>query len=421
MDKRADIDIKLPVSESNIPSVTILYHFFHPDDVVSARHFSDMAEEFVQRGWNVRVLTSNRYCRYPKKKISDRKEIWRNILIHRVSRPSWDQSRNIQRLLNSAWMIAGWSWQVLRSPKTDYYIVGSDPQFSQIIFPFLKLFSKHKQIVYWCFDLFPEAIIVDNKSRVQVLLAMFMSYITAFCYKFVNIAVDLGPCMKKRLKKYAHFSRITTFTPWALKEPKDIPNQDQKVRNELFGQAKLGLLYSGNLGAAHEYKLFLKLARQVKEVSNDIIFTFACRGNRTKELYKDLRDDDVNVRIASFAPESELEKRLAAADIHLLSLRENWDGIVVPSKFFGSLAVGRPLLYSGSKESDIGKWIQKYGCGLILDGDDNNMDRIIVYLLSCIENKTKLQEWQENAFRAYHENFSKKIVMDGWDEMLRSN
>jgi len=203
--------------------------------------------------------------------------------------------------------------------------------------------------------------------------------------------------------------------------PQNIPAQDKNVRNELFGQAKLGLLYSGTLGTAHEYKLFLTLARKLKAVTTEIVFTFACRGNRTQELYKDLRDDDVNIRIASFAPESELERRLASADIHLLSLRKEWDGIVVPSKFFGSLAVGRPLLYSGSKESDIGNWIQKYDCGLILDGNTSNMDNLVEYLVSCIKNKAKLQTWQKNAFRAYHDNFSKKIVMDGWDEKLRSN
>jgi hypothetical protein len=410
----------MPDSVVNMPSVTILYHFFYPDDVVSARHFADLAEEFAQRGWAVKVLTSNRYCRYSQKKVLARKEIWRNILIQRVSRPAWNQSRNILRLLNAAWMITGWSWQVFRRSKTDYYIVGSDPQFSQIIFPFLRLCIRRKQIVFWCFDLYPEAIIADNKSRIQVALARLMCHIMALCYKFVDIAADLGPCMKRRLSKYVHSCNLSTFTPWALKEPKNIPSQDQAIRYELFGKAKLGLLYSGTLGTAHDYKLFLTLARKLKTVNADIVFTFACRGNRTKELYRDLRENDVNIRIASFAPESELEKRLAAADIHLLSLRKEWDGIVVPSKFFGSLAVGRPLLYSGSKESDIGKWIQKYECGLILDGNDRNMETIVEYLVSFASNIEKLKGWQKNAFRAYHDNFSKKIVMDEWDAMMRS-
>jgi colanic acid biosynthesis glycosyl transferase WcaI len=41
----------------------IFYHYFYPDDVISARHFADFAEELFKRGWHVSVLTSNRGCR----------------------------------------------------------------------------------------------------------------------------------------------------------------------------------------------------------------------------------------------------------------------------------------------------------------------------------------------------------------------
>ncbi|MCX5907574.1 MAG: hypothetical protein NTY64_10405, partial [Deltaproteobacteria bacterium] len=64
-----------------MPSAAILYHFFHPDDVVSARHFSEFAEELAKRGWSVTVLTSNRYCRYRGRKISLPEEEWKGIRI----------------------------------------------------------------------------------------------------------------------------------------------------------------------------------------------------------------------------------------------------------------------------------------------------------------------------------------------------
>ncbi|NLE89793.1 MAG: glycosyltransferase family 4 protein, partial [Dehalococcoidales bacterium] len=47
----------------NQRSILILYHFYPPDDVISARHFSDLAEGLANRGWDVTVYTSNRYCR----------------------------------------------------------------------------------------------------------------------------------------------------------------------------------------------------------------------------------------------------------------------------------------------------------------------------------------------------------------------
>ena len=143
------------------PSVTLLYHFFYPDDVVSARHFGDMAEELVKRGWDVNVLTSNRYCRYPRRRIPQRVETWNGVQIYRVRRPGFDQSRNIPRLLNLAWMLTGWSYQVLRT-KPGLVVVGTDPQLSQLIFPVLKRVSRRSRIATWCFDLHPEATIADD-------------------------------------------------------------------------------------------------------------------------------------------------------------------------------------------------------------------------------------------------------------------
>lgn len=80
-----------------------------------------------------------------------------------------------------------------------------------------------------------------------------------------------------------------------------------------------------------------------------------------------LTKEDTNIRLAGFATEAELERRLAAADIHLISLRRGWEGIVVPSKFFGALAIGRPVLFSGPEESCIARWIADEKLGCVLD------------------------------------------------------
>src|SRR5207247_168597 len=94
---------------------------------------------------------------------------------------------------------------------------------------------------------------------------------------------------------------------------------------------------------------------------------FAVRGNRADELRAAIRPDDDNVQLAGFAPEEALEARLAAADIHLVSLRPEWSGVVVPSKFFGALAVGRPVLFAGPRDCGIARWIEEHGVGWVLE------------------------------------------------------
>src|SRR5439155_22933525 len=153
---------------------------------------------------------------------------------------------------------------------------------------------------------------------------------------------------------YRPGKKQVTLVPWALVEPASPPKPDPATRRELFGDAALTLLYSGNFGRAHSYDEFLALARALR--GDPLSICFAVRGNRADELRREVRADDANIRFAGFAPESELETRLGAADIHLVSLRPEWTGIVVPSKFFGSLASGRPVIFAGDPKSALARW-----------------------------------------------------------------
>jgi hypothetical protein len=89
------------------PRLLLCYHFFHPDPVVSARMFSDLAQEQERRGWRVTVLTSNRLWHAPAE-ILPARQSWSGVDIRRLFRPPFDQARPRQRLANSAWMVSGW-------------------------------------------------------------------------------------------------------------------------------------------------------------------------------------------------------------------------------------------------------------------------------------------------------------------------
>ncbi|MGD0237029.1 MAG: glycosyltransferase family 4 protein [Syntrophorhabdales bacterium] len=399
------------------PSVTILYHFFHPDDVVGARQFSDFARELAHRGWDVTVLTSNRCWGHSKAEISIARENWHGVRIIRVSRFGWNQANNVLRIGNALWIMMGWLVRLLRLPRTDVIVVGSDPQFSQLIFPAIKALIRPKALVYWCFDLFPEAILADGASRPVRWLARVVQPFIKRTYRSVDLMVDLGPCMRKRLNLYDHSARRETLTPWALFEPEAPEQPDPSVRRSMFGDADLTLLYSGNMGKAHDFMPFLHLARLLNRINPRIIFCFACRGNRMAELKHAITSGDTNIRLIPFADESQLGKQLSAADIHLVSLRPEWEGIVVPSKFFGSLAVGRPVIYAGPANSSIAAWVRELDLGLVLS--QRNFKDVAEQVLDIAKDPHMLASWQKNAFEAYQRCFAKKTIMDAWNAALR--
>ncbi|HME46307.1 MAG TPA: glycosyltransferase family 4 protein [Syntrophorhabdales bacterium] len=399
------------------PSVTILYHFFHPDDVVGARQFSDFAKELVHRGWDVTVLTSNRYWGRPKAKIATAEENWNGVRIIRVARFGWNQAHDFLRIGNALWMMMGWLVKLLQLPRTDVIVVGSDPQFSQLIFPAIKTLIRPKLLVHWCFDLFPDAILADGVRGPVRWGAKLVRYVVRKAYQPVDLMVDLGPCMRRRLSQHDHNARCETLTPWALFEPDKLEQPDLSVRHSMFGDADLALLYSGNMGKAHDFMPFLQLARVLNRINPRIIFCFACRGNRMAELKQAITPRDTNIRLIPFTDESQLGKQLRAADIHLLSLRPEWEGIVVPSKFFGSLAVGRPVLYAGPEDSSIAAWVRELDLGLLLT--DRNFRDVTEQVLAIAKDPRVLALWQKNAFEAYQHHFSRKNIMDAWNAALR--
>lgn len=399
------------------PQLALLYHYFHPDDVVSARHFSDLAAGLAERGWQVTARPANRLCRDQAPRLP-RRESWQGVSIRRVHRPDFRQATNRGRLANAFWMLAAWSWAALitRRQRHEVMLVGTDPILGVVAALPWKLFRRQAHVAHWCFDLYPDAAIADGMLSANSRLVRWLHRLTAAAYRRCDMIADLGACMGRRLQRIEPECNPQTITPWALVEPEVPPAPDSDIRRGLFGDAKLALLYSGSFGRAHGSDEFLALARRLR--SGDAAFCFAGRGNRVDELRAAVSPDDTNIRFAGFAPEDELEKRLAACDLHLVSLRPEWTGTVVPSKFFGALAAGRGVVFAGSPESAIAGWIREHNVGWVLTPD--TIDEVADQLQALAAAPEQLAAMRARCHAVYHAHFSKRRMIDRWDAELRS-
>lgn len=405
------------MNQPSKPHAVLLYHYFHPDDVVSARLFSDLAEELVTRGWDVTAVPCNRGCRdeavtYPEA------EDWNGVRIRRAWRPATPQASNRGRLLNAAWMIAAWAKAAAIIPRRrrEVVVVGTDPVLGVLATLPWRAFRRRTAVVHWCHDLYPEAPVADGMVREDAPSVRILKRVLAAAYQRCDVIADLGGCMRGLLARYGSHARQTTLTPWSLVEPARPVGVDPATRRELFGDARLGLLYSGNFGRAHGYAEFLTLARAVRGES--VHFCFAGRGNRVDELCKAVAADDANVSFAGFAPEADLEKRLGACDLHLVSLRPEWTGAVVPSKFFGALATGRGVLFAGDPRSAIARWVEEYRVGWVLTPDA--VPAVAADLRRLAAAPGGLLALRDRCHAVYHEHFSKARQLDRWDAELRA-
>jgi colanic acid biosynthesis glycosyl transferase WcaI len=397
------------------PRLLVLYHFFHPDQVVSARIFSDFAAEQARRGWDVTALTCNRshgddVARFPPD------EVWNDVRIRRVFRPAWSQKKPLPRLGNSAWLLSAWLVETTKLGAFDAIVVGSDPSFAASIAIPLRAARPRTPIIHWCLDVFPDAGEAEWTGATRLLSPPARAIMSA-AYRCCDVVVDLGPCMRARLERYGGSPRRETLTPWALVEPERPADPDPAVRRELFGDAKIGLLYAGSMSRSHDFVSLLELARACRARAGDeIAMCFACTGTNLPALRAAVRPDDSNVRFAPFSAEATIALRFEAADFHLGSLRPDFTGIVVPSKFFAALAVARPFIFAGRSDAAIATWIREHGVGFELS--PGQADAVAARLVALKDDDAGLRAGRANALAIYRRHFTKRLVNDRWSALL---
>jgi len=282
--------------------------------------------------------------------------------------------------------------------------------------PFWKLFKPKTKIVHWCFDLYPEAIFADGLLRETSSAGKFLAWAVRKSYAACDAIVDIGSCMRERLSRYQANTQTETLVPWALVEPNEPLEIIEKEREEVFGGARYGLMYSGNFGRAHSYGELLELVRLLRD--DEIQLALSVRGNRVLELQQAVGNEDTNIHFLPFVPPEQLESRLRSADVHVVSLQQEWTGMVVPSKFFGALAIGRPVLFCGSERSAVAKWIKEFEIGWVLPpgGANETAEELRNFLKSPIDMKSM----RDRCHRVYQEHFSKLSVQNQWHKLLTS-
>ena len=312
-------------------------------------------------------------------------------------------------------MILQWSLLATKKQRNpDVVIVGTDPILSVLIAIVWRLFKPRTILVNWCFDLYPEAAFADGVLSRTGIVARLLQKLLRKAYRACDLIVDIGPCMRKRLLLYDPSLRIATIVPWALEEPPSalpVPAEERKV---VFGDSSFGVLYSGSFGRPHSYELILELARHLR--ADDVQVSFSVRGNRVEALRSAVHLDDLNISFVSFSESGTLSNRLACADVHLVSLREEWTGTVVPSKFFGALAIGRPVIFCGDRESSVAQWIEQYDLGWVLT--HHNISEIAASIRGISKNAPRCKKKREHCHAVYQACFSREISLQAWHENL---
>jgi glycosyltransferase involved in cell wall biosynthesis len=388
------------------PRAVLAYHFYAPDPVVSGQVFAGLAEDLALRGFDVEVWPSNRARGEPRVAHRGRESL-RGVRVRRVWRPPLSQDAATGRLLNAAWMLVAWTLRCLASRRVDLVVVGSDPPLAFLVARIWRWFRPRTRTAFWCFDVYPDAAVAEGMLREDGPAARTLRRIARWGLRAFHAIADLGPRMRERLATGDAAVLRETLVPWSL-AAEEAPEAEVAVaRREAFGGARIALLYAGNLGRAHDATAFLDLAREGR--ADGVVVAFQAIGRREAEVRAAARDLE-NVRFLPPCDPRVLARRLRAADAHLVSLRPEWSGVVVPSKFFAALAAGRPVLYAGPPDSDVARWIREHDVGAVLpDG---------LARRAALDRLANDPGWGDRCAAASRRHFARSAVLEGWSDLL---
>ena len=216
-------------------------------------------------------------------------------------------------------------------------------------------------------DVFPE--IAERVKRLeQPLLLGALRRLVALYLRRADRVVAIGDTMKLRLvSKGAPAERIEVIPNWVdTSELVPQPRHNDWSRTQGL-DGSFVVMHSGNIGHAQDLDALVRAATFLRDLERlqIVLIGGGARHAELQQLTERLEVGET-VRFLGYQPRSRLSLSLAAADLHFVGLARGLSGFVVPSRVYGILAVGRPVLVSADAESETVKLVQEAGCGVVV-------------------------------------------------------
>jgi glycosyltransferase involved in cell wall biosynthesis len=273
------------------------------------------------------------------------------------------------------------------------------------------------KLVYWVQDLYPEIAVAFGALREGSFAARAMASVSRRVLRAAERVVVLGDAMAQRVVSAAGSPvKVTVIPNWTDGAVvRSIPHEENDLRPKLANGARFLVMYSGNIGRAHDVETLARGAIELKE-RKDITFLFLGEGDRKAVLELATRGLP-NVRFGPYEARERLAASLSAADAHLVSLAPNVAGLLEPSKLYGIMAVGRPALYVGPGSTEAARVIREERCGFTFaNGDARGLADAIAGLADDPSRASEMGLAGLAAFRSRHD---RPHATRRWRELLR--
>ncbi len=393
--------------------IIFINRFFYPDHSATSQLLSDLAFNLKSNQVETHIVTSRQ--RYDKpKSLLPSEEIIQGVYVHRVWTTRFGRYNNYGRVIDYLSFYLTSLLCLLRlTQKNDILVAKTDPPLISVPAAIVaKLRSAC--LVNWIQDIFPEIAKKLNVRYIQGSLYSLLKYLRNMGLRTAQQNIVIGEKMAEYLRNEGiSDNKITIIDNWIdNKQVKPIAPEKNGLRKEWGLVDKCVIGYSGNLGRAHEFTTILDAAEMLIDEPN-IVFVFIGGGVKIDSAKSECRRRGLsNVLFKPYQPKERLSESLSVPDLHLISLNPDLEGLIVPSKFYGVLSVGRPIVFIGDKNGEIAHKLKMYRCGLVVEeGDSASLCAVVRRFLKDSDFGIQMAK---NSLRISDEMYGAEAAMEKW-------
>jgi glycosyltransferase involved in cell wall biosynthesis len=348
--------------------ILFINQFFWPDSSATSQQLTDLATGLAELGNQVTVL-----CGEGGYANVSAGEVPPPVKIIRVKALPFAKTKLV-RLLSYLSFYASAFLRGLTAPKADVVVSLTTPPLISLLGSAIKMLRGSRHFI-WEQDIYPDVAIDLNYIKPGGVADRVTGVLADFSRRHADGIIALGECMKQRLvNRGIPADRIAIAENWsngsAITPMKRPGNPEELV-----------LLYSGNFGLAHDVDTLTGALKNLREDTR-FRFLFVGSGGKRKQLAEFCEANHIqSVEMRPYVSRDKLSEGLAAGDIGLVTQHNVCWGTVVPSKVYGILAAGRPVLFIGPKIATPALVVARHQCGWQIDcGDVEGLTNLLIHL-----------------------------------------
>ncbi len=405
------------------PRIVFINRYFFPDHSATSQMLTDLAFGLAGSGRSINIVTSRQLYEDASAGLSAH-ETMRGVEIWRAWSTSFGRAGVVGRACDYLSFYIGAGWLLLRHLKAgDIVVAKTDPPLLSVMVGPIARWRRAK-LVNWLQDIFPEvAQTVYGDQRGTGWAYAALTWLRTRSLKHAVANVVLGRRMQARVAALGVSpGAIVTIPNWAdgsLVHP--VNAQHNAVRADWALGESFTVGYSGNLGRAHEFDTVLKAAAHLERLPRTglppVRWVFVGGGALFDAFQRRVAAEGLSsIVFKPYQPRERLAESLAAVDVHLVSLLPKLEGLIVPSKYYGIAAAGKPCIFIGAADGEIARLLEETCSGLTVAPGDGVALAEAVEALSL--DAERCRSMGENARHAFERAYEFRHALAAWDRLL---